>query len=82
VFSSIRARLWLSYAVLIVTALCVVAVVLAAFLLRDPSLYRQTFVRLSTAESLLVNGSRTPARVAAVADALSVRVLVLDSQGP
>jgi two-component system OmpR family sensor kinase len=80
-FSSIRARLWLSYAALIVAALCVVGVVLIAFLLRDPYLYRQTFVRLSTAQSLLVNGSRAPARVAAVADALNVRVVVVDSQG-
>ena len=80
-FSSIRARLWISYAVLIVTALLVVALVLAAFLLRNPYLYRQTFVRLSTAQSLLANGSQTPARIAAVADALNVRVLVVDSQG-
>ena len=65
-FSSIRSRLWLSYAALIVVALCVVGLVLMAFLLRDPSLYRQTFVRLTTAQSLLSNGNRVPARVTAV----------------
>ena len=63
-FSSIRARLWLSYAALIAVALCVVGLVLVAFLLRDPYLYRQTFVRLTTAQSLLSNGSRAPVRVA------------------
>ena len=36
-FSSIRARLWLSYAALIVAALGVVAIVLVIFLLRNPS---------------------------------------------
>jgi signal transduction histidine kinase len=80
-FSSIRARLWLSYAALIVVALCVVGLVLVAFLLRDPYLYRQTFVRIGAAQDLLVNGSRAPARLAAVADALNVRVLVMDGQG-
>ena len=50
-FSSIRARLWLSYAALIVAALGVVTIVLVIFLLRNPYLYRQTFVRLTAAES-------------------------------
>ncbi len=52
-FSSLRARLWLSYALLIVTALAVVAFVLILFLLRNPLLYRQTFVGLNAAGQTL-----------------------------
>jgi succinoglycan biosynthesis protein ExoA len=81
VFSSIRARLWLSYAALILAALCVVAIVLLVFLLRNPILYRQTYVRISSAQELLVNGSHTPARIDAIAEALAVRVVLVDSQG-
>ncbi len=80
-FASIRARLWLSYAALIVAALGVVAVVLMIFLLRNPYLYRQTFVRLTAAENLLTNASPSSSRVSTVAQALDVRVLVLDSGG-
>ncbi len=43
----------MSYAVLIVTALGVVAFVLILYLLRNPVLYRQTFVQLRAADHLL-----------------------------
>jgi signal transduction histidine kinase len=49
-FSSLRARLWLSYALMIVTALSIVAFVLFIYLLRNPFLYRQTLVRLRAIE--------------------------------
>jgi two-component system OmpR family sensor kinase len=45
-FSSLRARLWLSYALLIFAALTVTALVLILYLLRSPLAYRQTFARL------------------------------------
>ncbi|OQY33046.1 MAG: hypothetical protein B6I38_03930 [Anaerolineaceae bacterium 4572_5.1] len=52
-FSSLRSRLWLSYALLIVTALGVVMVVLLIYLLRNPLLYRQTLSRLRAVETVI-----------------------------
>ena len=52
-FSSLRSRLWLSYALLIVTALGIVAVVLVLYLIRNPLLYRQTIDRLRAVETVV-----------------------------
>ncbi len=41
-FTSLRSRLWLSYALVITVALSVVAGVLLAYLFRNPLLSRQT----------------------------------------
>jgi signal transduction histidine kinase len=78
-FSSLRARLWLSYAILIITALGVVAFVLILFLLRNPVLYRQTFVQLRAADNLL--GTQPEGNVDFIAQALRVRILTFDSSG-
>lgn len=51
-FSSLRSRLWLSYAMLIVTALSVVTIVMFVYLLRTPFLYRQAIERLKVIETL------------------------------
>jgi len=77
-FSSLRARLWLSYAVLIVTALGVVAFVLILYLLRNPVLYRQTFVQLRAADNLL---NQPNSNTDFIAQALKVRVLTFNSTG-
>jgi signal transduction histidine kinase len=77
-FSSLRARLWLSYAVLIVTALGVVAFVLILYLLRNPVLYRQTFVQLRAADNLL---NQPDSNTDFIAQALNVRVLTFNSTG-
>jgi len=53
-FSSLRSRLWLSYAFIIVTALGVVAMVLFIYLLRNPLLYRQTTERLKAVQALVL----------------------------
>ena len=53
-FSSLRSRLWLSYALIIAAALSVVAVVLLLYLIRNPGIYRQTLERLRSAEALLL----------------------------
>jgi signal transduction histidine kinase len=82
-FSSLRSRLWLSYAFLIVTALTVVAIVLILFLVRNPFLYRQTQDRLKAAEGVL-NSSPGPwpdDRIRSVALAFNVRVLVYAPNG-
>ena len=59
-FSSLRSRLWLSYAVLIVTALTVVTIVLFVSLFRNPFLYRQTTERLKAVQAVLVERSKEP----------------------
>ncbi|NOY98917.1 MAG: HAMP domain-containing histidine kinase [Chloroflexi bacterium] len=57
-FSSLRSRLWLSYAWLIVTALGVVMFVLLLYLLRNPLLYRQTLSKLNAVETLIAARQR------------------------
>ena len=76
--SSLRIRLWLSYAVLIVTALGVVAFVLILYLVRNPILYRQTFVQLRAADNLVNQSNSNPDLVA---QALAVRILTFSSRG-
>lgn len=81
-FSSLRSRLWLSYAVLIATALMVVAFVLLLYLIRNPLLYRQTLDRLHAAEGLILEkpneilDPRNPALLERLTQTLNVRVLV------
>lgn len=58
-FSSLRSRLWLSYALIIFTALTIVALILFLYLLQNPLLYRQTIQRLKAAESIVVNNDRS-----------------------
>ncbi|MFH1185277.1 MAG: HAMP domain-containing sensor histidine kinase [Chloroflexota bacterium] len=80
-FSSIRGRLWLSYAALIVGALAILSAVLAVFLLRNPFIYRQTLVRLQAAENLLLRGPRAAGKIDLIAQALDVRVLIFSPTG-
>jgi signal transduction histidine kinase len=77
-FSSLRSRLWLSYAALIATALTVVAFVLLIYLIRNPVLYRQTSARLNAAEALILArpSQQSPDSLTKVADNLDVRILV------
>jgi hypothetical protein len=79
--SSLRARLWLSYALLIVTALVVVAFVLILFLIGNPLLYRQTFVRLNAAEEALGAQAQPADAIDSIAMAFNVRVLLFDPNG-
>lgn len=80
-FSSLRARLWLSYAFLIVTALAVVAFVLILYLLRNPLLYRQTLVRLNSAAQLTDIQPNPPDGIEKEAQVLGVRMLLFDTAG-
>lgn len=85
--SSIRSRLWLSYAILIVTALSVVAVVLLIYLIRNPYAYRQVTTRLNTAEKMILRRRvelvNDPANklLEDAADLFDVRVLVYSPDG-
>src|SRR5664279_5134540 len=53
-FSSLRTRLWLSYALLILFALFVVGAGLILGLLRNPPAYRQAVVKLRVAEAGII----------------------------
>lgn len=77
-FSSLRSRLWLSYALLIVTALGIVAVILFVSLLRNPLLYRQTTERLKTVQTALIQRESQNMSTAAqkAAENFNVRVLL------
>jgi signal transduction histidine kinase len=59
-FSSLRSRLWLSYALLVVTALSIVAIVLFVYLLRNPALYRQTSERLKAVQAIVIERESAP----------------------
>ena len=82
-FSSLRSRLWLSYALVIAAALSVVAVVLLVFLLRNPFLYRQTLDRLEAAETLITDRPKEfladSQSLERLAQSFNVRILVFNS---
>jgi len=79
-FSSLRSRLWLSYALLIVTALGLVAMVLFISLLRNPLMYRQTAERLQAAQAVVMEREDQSNPISAAAQNASrtfnVRVLL------
>ena len=87
VFTSLRSRLWLSYALLIATALGVMAMAFGLYLWRNPLLYRQTLVRLRTVESGIVNrqgdlfGRSLSVAMDRASSAFDVRILLFDKTG-
>jgi len=82
-FTSLRARLWLSYALLITIALTIVAVVLLIFLIRNPLLTRQTQQQLKSVQSLITASPKKffedPAALETLARENNVRLLVFNS---
>jgi signal transduction histidine kinase len=52
-FSSLRSRLWWSYALVTAAALTVVAIVLFIYIIQNPSTYRQASARLTIVAALL-----------------------------
>ena len=86
-FTSLRARLWLSYALLIATALGVMAVAFGFYLWRNPLANRQTLARLRTVETGLINrqddlfGRSLSVAMDRAANAFEVRVLLFDGNG-
>jgi len=79
-FSSLRGRLWLSYALMIAAALTVVAIVLFFYLYRNPLLYRQTLERLQAVETVLAaredaSTELIPASLERAASAFKVRIV-------
>jgi signal transduction histidine kinase len=86
-FTSLRSRLWLSYALLIATALGVMAVAFGFYLWRNPLLYRQTLARLRTVEAGIVNrqgdlfGRSLPVAMERASNIFDVRILLFDRSG-
>ncbi|MFT3893343.1 MAG: HAMP domain-containing sensor histidine kinase [Anaerolineales bacterium] len=82
-FTSLRARLWLSYAFLITIALTIVAVVLLVFLIRNPLLTRETQQQLNAVQSEIAASPKKylddPAAVESLASKNNVRVLLFNA---
>jgi len=83
-FTSLRSRLWLSYAIVIIIALGIVALVTLAFLIRNPVLSRQTQERLKVAQnSVLANPNQfieNPSALDQIKQTYKVRLVMFDSE--
>ncbi len=83
-FSSLRSRLWLSYAAIITIALGIVTLVVLAFLFRNPLASRQTQDRLQKVQNIIVANPQqftgNPSAIEKLRDTYDVRVLVFDSK--
>ena len=82
-FTSLRSRLWLSYAFIIAIALSIVLLVLLVFLIRNPLLSRQVQDHLKTAKALIAaapqNFIDNPGLLDDVAQTYDVRVMMFNS---
>jgi two-component system, OmpR family, sensor kinase len=87
-FSSLRSRLWLSYAIVILGVLFLTAVVLVVYLFRSPLVYRSTLLELQAARKVLLSSQPDLASLSdqfltetlkTYDQALNVRILVVDS---
>jgi len=88
-FSSLRSRLWFSYAMMIGANLFIVGTVLVIYLIRNPVEYRQTMTQLRRVESVLLadspnfSGSSKLTQRSILSkfdDLYQIRFLVLDNQ--
>lgn len=83
-FTSLRSRLWLSYAIIISLALVIVTLVVLAFLIRNPLVSRQTQERLRTAENAVIADQarylKNPNDLVQVSNAYDVRILVFSAK--
>jgi len=81
-FTSLRSRLWLSYALVVTTALGIVAIVLLVYLFRNPVISRQTQQQLVSVRDLIVENSQrflnNPTALTDLSQTYNVRVLVFD----
>ena len=82
-FTSLRFRLWLSYAFVVTVSLLIVALVVLVFLIRNPLLSRQTQQQLRSVQSMISADPQgvvdDPARLQKLADAQHVRILVFNT---
>ena len=82
-FTSLRSRLWLSYAFVIAVALTIVALVLLVFLIRNPGLTRQLQQQLQVVQNLISASPQdyldNPVALQRLAQENKVRVLVYNA---
>ena len=82
-FTSLRSRLWLSYAFLIAVALAIVALVLLVYLIRNPVLTRQLQQQLKAVQNVISASPQdyleNPAALQKFAQENKVRVLVYNA---
>jgi len=82
-FTSLRSRLWLSYALVITVALGIVALVILAFLVRNPVLSRQVQDRLKAAQNSVITNSQqfieNPNALEQIKQMDNVRLVMFDS---
>ena len=82
-FTSLRSRLWLSYSFVITIALMIVAIVLFAFLLRNPFAAREIQQRLSATQSVIAAAPQkfidNPGSLQEIMRTNNVRVVVFNS---
>ena len=82
-FTSLRSRLWLSYAFVITVALAIVALVLLVFLIRNPALTRQLQQQLKVVQKLISDSPQefldNPDILQRLARENNVRVLVFNT---
>lgn len=89
-FSSIRSRLWLTYALIIGVVLTILGLALGVYLIRNPLAVRSTLQRLNILSNIVVlrssdlenlNPPRLQLAVERADAVLDVRIVVLDSDG-
>jgi len=82
-FTSLRSRLWLSYAVVVTVSLTIVALVLLIFLIRNPVLSRQTQQQLKQVQNILTNNQPAflddSTALQELADQHGVRILIFNA---
>ena len=82
-FTSIRSRLWLSYAFVVTVSLAIVALVLLIFLIRNPVLSRQTQQQLRTVQNIITTSPQrfldNSAAIQRLANEQNVRILVFNT---
>jgi signal transduction histidine kinase len=82
-FTSLRSRLWLSYALVVSVSLTIVALVFLIFLIRNPVRSRQTQQQLKLVQDIITTSPQEfladPSALQRLADAHTVRILVFNT---
>jgi signal transduction histidine kinase len=85
-FASLRARLWLSYVLVVLTALSVVAIFVVVYLVQNPLVYRQSFDKLRKAQVAILQKERiqqiltADSRIYKFAKDQAIRILFYSNQ--
>lgn len=88
-FTSLQSRLWLTYAVLVVVVLAIIAMGIFVYVIRYPLIDRQTLQKLDVASKLIrrlyeQGNFRLPAsqrRLNAMSEEFTIRILIYDGKG-